>query len=146
MKILNDLEKQVQQNPNDPSVLLRLANQQQDMRIFSKAVGTYEKYLTMVPADANARVDLGVSYFELSLTDSVHGFELGQAAIASIEKALTFAPRHQAALLNLGIISLQFGDLKKSREWLKKCAAIDTTTDPGKKAQQLLNQHNFTNP
>ena len=84
------------------------------------------------PKDTDARVDMGVCYFNLQ--DYAN-------AIAEMETALTYNPNHQIAHLNLGVVNLSAGNLEKSKEWLKKAVALNPTSEVGVKAQQLLNNH-----
>jgi lipoprotein NlpI len=63
-----------------------------------------------------------------------------------MQKAISYAPKHQLAYFNLGIVTLQGGDMQGSQEWFAKCIAIDSTTESARRAQQLMQQHSFTNP
>ncbi|MBI4548046.1 MAG: tetratricopeptide repeat protein [Ignavibacteriae bacterium] len=143
---IETLQKRVDNNPNDTQALLRLANVLHDVKFFPRAIEVYERYLELDPSDPDARVDLGISYFELSMADTVRGNEYIQAARNEMEKALRYAPQHQLALFNLGIVSLHSGDIEEANGWFKKCIAINPNTESAKKAQQLLNQHSFKNP
>ena len=106
----------------------------------------YEKYLKLNPSNIDAQVDLGVTYFELGLVDSSHMLQNLHTAQHLMEQAIQRSPKHQLALFNLGIISLHTGDMHGANEWFKKTADIDTTTQVGRKAQILLNQHTFNQP
>ena len=129
---ISDLEKKIAANPSDITLVLDLANLQNDSGLFDKAVLNYQKYLAKNPSDADARIDLGVSYYNLkNYTES----------ISEMEKALKYAPKHQIAHLNLGIVNLSAGNLQKAKEWFQKTVELDPNSDAGKRAQELLNSH-----
>ncbi|MBI5214450.1 MAG: zinc ribbon domain-containing protein [Ignavibacteriae bacterium] len=140
------LEEAVQQNPDDMQTQLRFANRLQDVRMFGRAVNEYQKYLVKNPTDPNARVDLGVSYFELSLLDSVKHHEYLMLAEKEMETALQHDPKHQMGYFNLGIVSLHMGNMDKAKNWFQQCATLDSTTETGQKAKMLIQQHSFNNP
>ncbi len=143
---IETLQKLVDANPKDADQTLRLANMLHDVRMYPRAAAMYTRYLQLIPTNPDARVDLGTTYFELSMTDSTRRVEYLASAKTEMEKALTYAPRHQLAHFNLGIISLHDGNMEDANSWFSKCAAIDSTTEAGKRASQLLHQHSFTNP
>jgi len=146
MQEIESLQKSVDANPNDQHTLLQLANRFQDSRFFPRAISIYDQYLGLNPSDADARVDLGICYFELALGDTSRKSENLSSAQGEMEKALAYAPNHQRAHYNLGIVSLHAGDVMKANEWFRKCVAIDSTSEIGKKAQVLINQHTFNKP
>jgi len=129
---IEHLQTIVDANPQDSQSLLRLANRLQDARFLPRAIEYYKQYLTLVPKDANARVDLGICYFETG--DA-------RTAISQMEKALDFEPLHQLGHLNLGIVNLNSGNLQKANEWFAKCVDINPNTEAGKRAQRMLEQH-----
>lgn len=129
---IEQLQTIVDANPQDSRSLLRLANRLQDARFLPRAIIYYERYLDLVPADANARVDLGICYFETG--DA-------RTAISEMEKALEFEPLHQLAHLNLGIVNLSSGNLQKAKGWFEKCVEINPNREAGKRALRILEQH-----
>ena len=146
VKLIQDLQKQVDENPKDKDALLKLANAYYDQKIFPRAITFYNQYLVLNPSDANARVDLGTSYFQMGLTDSTQREQYLASAISVMEKALTYAPKHQLAFYNLGMVNLHTGDMDKANEWFKKCVKADSTSESGRKAQQFLKQTLTTKP
>jgi tetratricopeptide (TPR) repeat protein len=130
---IQELEKAVEANPDDMSLTLQLANSFFDVLSYEKAIPYYKTYLMMNPKDADARVDMGICYKEL-----------GNYAEAKSEmkKALQYAPNHLNAHFNLGIVSLSEGNIEESNTWFKKTVALDPASEVGKRAQQLLIQHN----
>ncbi|HUL43184.1 MAG TPA: tetratricopeptide repeat protein [Bacteroidota bacterium] len=138
---LDELEKKAETSPKDTATLLRLANTLYDARLFPRAVTMYKAYLAFSPANANARVDMGIAYFNMSFTDSLRRAEYLDTARKTIETALKYSPRHQLATFNLGVISLHTGDNETAIDWFRRCIAIDSTTEVAKRAQQFLSQH-----
>ncbi len=132
MQALNDLEAKIKQNPEDYTSLLQLAHLKNDSGLFEAAIQNYKTYLAKNPKDADARVDMGVCYYNLK--DFTN-------AIKEMETALNYAPNHQIAHLNLGVVNLSAGNLEKSKEWLKKAYDLNPTSEVGIKAQQLLSNH-----
>ena len=75
---------------------------------------------------------MGVCYYETGKNDE---------AIAAMEKALKYQPRHQIAHLNLGIVNMTAGNSVKAVEWWKKAVEIDPANEIGKKAEELIKTH-----
>lgn len=132
MQMINDLESKVKANPDDYKSLLELAHLKNDSGLFEAAIKDYKTYLAQNPKDADARVDMGVCYFNLKDYTT---------AAKEMETALKYVPNHQIAHLNLGVVNLSAGSIEKSKEWLKKAYDLNPTNDVGKKAEQLLNNH-----
>jgi len=145
---IQSLQRMVEAHPEDDAMLLRLANLLQDYaredhRLVHIAVETYERYLARNPGDENARVDLGICYFDLAGSDTARASELIQRAIREIQSVAEQNPRHQAAAFNLGIITLNAGLTDISSEWFRRAAAIDPSSNLGVRAAQILEEHSF---
>ncbi|MDD5607202.1 MAG: tetratricopeptide repeat protein [Ignavibacterium sp.] len=132
LQVITELEEKVKQNPNDYQSLLELAHLKNDSGLFEAAIQNYKTYLEKNPADADARVDMGVCYFNLRDYPN---------AIKEMETALKYEPKHQIAHLNLGVVNLSAGNLSKSKEWLQKAYDLNPTNEIGQKAEQLLKNH-----
>lgn len=132
LRVITELEEKVKQNPNDYQSLLELAHLKNDSGLFEAAIQNYKTYLEKNPADADARVDMGVCYFNLRDYPN---------AIKEMETALKYEPKHQIAHLNLGVVNLSAGNLSKSKEWLQKAYDLNPTNEIGQKAEQLLKNH-----
>ena len=146
VKKIESLQKIVDADPKNAETTLQLANLLHDVKALPRSITMYERYLELNPSNPDARVDLGISYFEMSVGDSTRRDEFLEAAKEEMEKALTYSPKHQLAHFNLGIVYLHNGDMEKANEWFKKCIAIDPNSETGRKAQQLISQHSFNNP
>ncbi len=145
------LQKLVEEFPDDDENLLRLANllqdhSSEDPNNLVRAITTYQKYLSRNPGNENARVDLGICYFEMSRTDTVHGTALLDRAIAEIGTVAEANPRHQAAAFNLGIVALNVGRTEEAAEWFERTVEIDPASDLGARAKRLLAQHASPSP
>jgi tetratricopeptide (TPR) repeat protein len=131
------LEKGVASHPNDMALTLQLANSLQDGLVYEKAVPYYKIFLAKNPSDANALVDLGICYKELGNFSE---------AKKEMKEALKCDPQHLHANFNLGIVCLSEGNFHEANEWFKKTVALDPASEVGKRAQQLLTQHNSQTP
>lgn len=131
-------------NPNDPASLLALANGLHDSRDWGRAISTYEKYLEKVPGNPDARVDMGICYFELAQQDPAKAGEYYGKAVALMRTALEGHPDHQPAAFNLGIVNLQMGNIEESNKWLKRAVELGKSTPLGQRAQGILEEHTFS--
>jgi cytochrome c-type biogenesis protein CcmH/NrfG len=143
---IDELQRIVDANPTDTSSLLRLANLLNDAgmtnsTLLMRAVNMYTKYLALKPDDPNARVDMGICYFQMSRMDTENARSLIDRAIKEMETAFTTHPTHQPAAFNLGIVHLNAGDFEESTKWFKKAVEINPNSELGKKAQHLLEEH-----
>lgn len=142
------LDREAEARPDDAALLLTLANRLHDLgmrdpSVLPGAIGRYERYLGMKPGDPNARVDLGICYFELGRQDSVRGGELVGAAVREMRAVADADPRHQPAAFNLGVVHLYLGATAESNAWFRKAVAMAPETPLGKRAASLLEQHTF---
>lgn len=126
------LRKVVDTNPTDAASVLKLANLLHDGKFIDQAIEYYKKYLALNEKDVDARVDLGISHYERGDP---------KAAIAEMEKALSFSPTHQLAHFNLGIVNLGSGNIEKAIEWFTKCIALAPESEVARRAQELIDQH-----
>jgi tetratricopeptide (TPR) repeat protein len=144
VKDIVPFEQAVAANPGNSDALLDLANALHDNGMYPRAIATYQKYLALKPDDPNARVDLGICYYELAGHDTAHTGVLFSTAIKEMETALKRNPRHQPAAFNLGVVNLSMGNLEQSRTWFRKAADLDKKSELGIRAQKMLDQHAFT--
>jgi tetratricopeptide (TPR) repeat protein len=130
---IQELESRAEAHPNDMALALQLANLLHDGRFYEKAIPYYKTYLMKNPNDADARVDMGICYKEIGNFPEAKN---------QMKTALRAAPNHLNAHFNLGIVSLSEGSIEESNTWFKKTVALDPASEVGKRAQQLLIQHN----
>ncbi|MBE0644817.1 MAG: tetratricopeptide repeat protein [Bacteroidetes bacterium] len=129
---LNATKAALDANPNDPAAILAYANALHDASMTDQAIVQYKSYLSKNADDPDARVDLGICYFEKQ------EFAL---AIEEMERAVTDHPDHQLGTYNLGIVNLNAGNKEKAREWFTKARDMDPNSPHGKNAAQLLSEH-----
>lgn len=124
----------IQDNPSDSGALLTLGNfyyaRSQDAQIAGDnatvlsdskiAIRYYEKYLSYVPGDADARADMATEYFYSGNTDR---------AIQEVAKVLETNPNHVNGNYNLGIF-YYFGrrDLAAAGNQMKKVMQLTENT------------------
>jgi len=119
-------------NPTDPAPQLRYANLLHNAKLLDQAIAQYKSYLDMVPDDPDARVDLGICYFEQ---------EKYAEAIQEMERAVSEHPRHILGHFNLGIVNLNAGNREQAREWFTKAHEIDPNSPGGQNALRILQEH-----
>ena len=146
LEAIERLETLVKENPNDVGSKLLLANalhdaSMHDLRYLQRAIDAYITYLKIKPDDPNARVDLGICYFELGKIDSTNSAALLRRAIHEMEAAVKGSPNHQAGAFNLGIVQLFSGNFQESNRWFKKAIELNPESDLGKRAKTILEQH-----
>lgn len=129
---INQLEATVKANPENHNGLIELANLLFDSGLFERAIIYYRQYLEVHPENADARIDLGVCYYE------IRDYE---TAIKEMESALKYQADHQIGHFNLGIVNLAAGNREKSREWFEKTIVIDPASSFGKRAKELIESH-----
>jgi tetratricopeptide (TPR) repeat protein len=130
---IQELENRAAAHPDDMTLTLQLANLLHDGHFYEKAIASYKTYLMKNPKNADARVDMGICYKELGNFPEAKN---------QMKTALQIVPNHLNAHFNLGIVSLSEGDIEESNIWFKKTVALDPASEVGKRAQQLLIQHN----
>lgn len=123
----------VDANPDDMEALLSLANAMHDAKLTDQAIVYYKKYLLKNPTNPDARVDLGICYFELGDHDT---------AIEEMTLAVKDNPTHQLGHFNLGIVTMAAKRMDESKAWFEKTIAIDATSQAGQNAKRFL-QENF---
>jgi len=148
MEEVRRLQDAVRANPGDAAAMLQLANRLHDMGLsepgmLNGAIDAYRHYLGLKPADPDARVDLGICYFELGRADSAERTRLFQAAVREMETAIKESPSHQPAAFNLGVVHLFMGDTEQSTTWFRKAVEFAPESELGKRAKNLLEQHAF---
>lgn len=132
LNMINQLEEKLKLNPEDYKTLLELAHLKNDSGLFEQAIMNYKTYLERHPEDADARIDMGVCYFNLRDYDN---------AKKEMLKALEYSPKHQIGHLNLGVVTLSAGNREESKDWFQKAIEIDPTTEVAKRAEELLKSH-----
>ncbi len=118
-------------NPSDMSAQLKYANILHDVMMLDQAIAQYKLYLATIPDNVDARIDLGICYFEQKKFAE---------AIVEMETAVKADPQHQLGNYNLGIVNLNAGNEEKAREWFTKARDIDPSTPYGQNADRILKE------
>ncbi len=129
---ITEMERQLALDPKNATLKLQFANLLHDARMFPRAIEAYKSYLQSVPDNHDARVDMGICYYETG--DAAQ-------AVREIESVIKASPRHQMAMFNLGVIQLSLQNMSESNKWLKRCIEIDPQSTAGQRARQILEQH-----
>jgi tetratricopeptide (TPR) repeat protein len=129
---IKSLENVVENNPNDLNSLLQLSHLLNDSGFYDKAITNYKKYLEKNSTNVDVIIDMGVCYYQLKDFD---------AAIKTMKKGVALDPNHQIANFNLGIVSSANGNHDEAVKYWKLAVNINPSSDIGKKAQNLLDNH-----
>jgi Flp pilus assembly protein TadD len=125
------LRRAAEANPADMNAQLRYANILHDAMLLDQAIAQYKQYLEKVPEDVNARVDLGICYFEQ---------EKYSEAIAEMEAALKHEPDHQLGNYNLGIVNYNAGNIAVAKDWFIRARNINPASPQGQNAARILQE------
>jgi len=128
---LESMRAYIENHPDDLEAQLRFANELHDAKLLDQAIAQYKDYLGKDPTNPDARVDLGICYFELQQYD---------AAIQEMERAVRDAPDHQLGHYNLGIVNLNAGNPEAARTWFEKARDLDPSSVYGRDADQILQE------
>lgn len=95
---IRPLLRRLEDNPNDPDLLVNIGNAYYDNHDYEKAIGYYQKYLNLQPQDVNVRTDMGTAIWYSGNPDG---------AIQQYETVLSSQPDYPNTLFNLGIVKWQ---------------------------------------
>jgi tetratricopeptide (TPR) repeat protein len=138
---IKKLENFIESHPDSSDAILLLAHLYQDFGQYQKAISAYLKYLEEKPKNADARIDLGVSYFQSAFEDTVNKAAFLNNAIGEMEEAIRYSPEHQLGHFNLGVVYLQTGGIEKANQYFQKCISLNPQSNVAKKAKEILAQH-----
>ena len=126
-----ELRDSLAAEPNNPRLVLQMANAWYDAGAFFQAEQFYARYLRDYnPQDVAARVDYAYTILRQGRPDE---------AIAETKKALEFEPNRVEALYNLGVIYYGQKDFQSSKLWFEKCIAVAPGTEIAESARQIIN-------
>ena len=87
-----------------------------------KARGLYENLLKSNPADSDLKVKLAMTYM---------GSAAPMQGIALLREVLADNPKHEQALFNMGMLSVQSGQFAKAFDWLTRLAEVNPNNIEG---------------
>jgi TonB family protein len=114
------LRQQVESNPKNVSLRMRLAWNLAQRRQFAQAEAEYKEILQLEPDNAMALNNLAYGWLE-------RNFNL-QEAVQMIERAVTIAPDNDAYLDSLGWAYFKLGRLADAEKYLTRAASINKTS------------------
>ncbi len=97
MAKIHDYRERLDKNPKDLEALIVLGNANYDMKRYDKAEELYIRALEIDPKNPLVGTDLASVYKYTGKIDN---------AVSELKKVLSFNPRHETALYNLGVMLL----------------------------------------
>ena len=101
LQMIQQLEAQLIETPDDFQLLVDLANLYFDIQSFQSAVLYYELALELRPDDPSLRTDMATALY---YSDRV------EEAIVEFETSLAIEPNHPQTLFNMGVVLLEQRD------------------------------------
>ncbi len=112
---VNQLKRMLQDKPNDPQVLLALANIYYDAAMWEQAAGYYERVAEIEP-DPDVLTDLGVCY---------RGLRQFNLALERFARAFEMDARHWQSLYNTVVVAgFDVGNIEAARQALASIEAM----------------------
>ena len=132
--LLQNVKDSLKNDPDNPQLILKIANLYYDIKNFKEAEPYYSKYLTRFdPENTNARVDYGYVLFKS---------DKQQQGIAQLQQVLKTEPDHAFALFNLGIMYYELNNIQEAKVWFEKCASMAKEERLKTMATQILQDLN----
>jgi cytochrome c-type biogenesis protein CcmH/NrfG len=118
--------------PNDPELLISIANTYYDGKDYPHAIDYYQKALKLTPQNVSVRTDMATAMWYSGDADG---------AIKQYELSLKVQPTHPQTLFNMGIVRWQGKkDAKGAVEVWEKLLAANPEYSDRPKVQQLIDQ------
>jgi len=126
--MLNSLVKLSTSDP-DPAEISLLANQYFEENRYAEAAELYERLLAFGPGNADVHNNLGLT---------LHYLGRSEEALIRLKDGLAIDSTNQRIWLTYGYVNSQTGDLETARSALTKAIEIDSETQVGKSAMNML--------
>lgn len=123
------LESQLQKKPEHVPILTRLAQLARENGKPAEAIPYLRKIIKLEPDNAEAHLELGRDLYE---TGDVTG------ALNETNQVLAADPKNADALYNLGAIYANSNKMEAAREYWKRAASSDPSSDSGRNAAESL--------
>jgi len=123
------LKEAVDKNPADTLAMREYADFLLASHKMNEAITYYEKILDVNPKRADVRFALAVIYFNM---------QDFQKCEDENDKILTFDPKNQMALYNIGAIAATRGNKEKAKEYWNKVISINEKSETGQLAKESL--------
>ena len=127
---INEIKKNLQNNPNDVGLLVQLGNTYFDSNMYPESIEAYEKSLALRPGDPNVLTDLGVMYRRNGQSDE---------AVRRFHMAAEVDSGHIQSRMNLGVVYFyDFNDAQAARDALEGVLKISPQGPNADSARQLM--------
>ena len=126
---LAGLKQAVDNNPSDTLAMREYADFLSASHKMNEAISYYEKILEISPNRADIHFSLAVIYFNM---------QEYQKCEDENNKVLTFDPKNQMALYNLGAIAATRGNKEKAKEYWNNVISINAQSETGQLAKESL--------
>jgi tetratricopeptide (TPR) repeat protein len=130
-KKLAELREAVDSNPSDTLAMRNYADFLSASHKMNEAIPYYEKILEVNPKRADIYFSLALIYFNKQ--DMVKCEDLNNSV-------LSFDPKNQMALYNLGAIAATQGKTGRAKEFWDKVISINSESETGKLAKESLSR------
>ncbi|MCU0332175.1 MAG: tetratricopeptide repeat protein [Ignavibacteriaceae bacterium] len=128
-KKLSELKQAIDSNPSDTLAMRNYADFLSASHKMNEAIPYYEKILKVNPKRADIYFSLALIYYNKQ--DMAKCEELNN-------DVLSFDPKNQMALYNLGAIAATQGKSDKAKEFWNKVVSINAESETGKLAKESL--------
>lgn len=128
--VIEDLEKQLQDNPENLAILINLGHVYMESQMYEKAVAIFTRAVKVDPRSAEANTDLGIALKNAGRVEE---------GLRYLEKATKEFPDYPEAWLQLG--ALYRFDLKQNRKALdsfKKFLALEKQSELVPRVQEEI--------
>jgi len=123
---INDLKRQLQQDPRNVAALVRLGNLYFDVQMWDQAASYYEQAVDVEPNDADVLTDLGTTYRGMGQLDQ---------ALDAFARASAVDPHHFQSLFNTVIVAgFDLGQFDRAERALE---ALEALTPPPPRIDDL---------
>ncbi|MCF8114307.1 MAG: tetratricopeptide repeat protein [Desulfotignum sp.] len=127
-----ELEKFLEQNPEDAGAWTKLGHLFFDASRFDEAIGAYQKSLALEPGNPAVLTDMGVMYRRSGEPEK---------AIQAFDQAVKASPGFETALFNKGVVLMaDLNDLAGARKAWEELVKVnpDATTPSGEKVADIV--------
>jgi tetratricopeptide (TPR) repeat protein len=106
MEEITALKQMLEERPDEPQILTRLAHLYHDAGMWPQAIDYYQRSLEVIPDNPDLMTDMGICY---------RGMRQFDKAIAMFERAHEADPQHWKSLFNVVVVAgFDLGDLDRA--------------------------------
>ena len=129
---INELKRQLQQDPRNVAALVRLGNLYFDVQMWPEAAGYYEKAVEVEPKNPDLLTDLGTAYRGMGRPDK---------ALEAFTRASAADPAHYQSLFNTVIVAgFDLGNFERAEQALRALEALNPPPPRLDELRQALQQ------